>query len=222
MKPMRPMHWQDESIAPALPSDPSSVVTEPERPVGRSPRRPSGRNTPRRVLSKTGATAEGYLRRSTKQWRKPACPSTKASAHSRIESGAPYQPSCAPARPSPRIEACWRAGGTRSHPHAACNDQQHAPSASFTAAHQDLACLACLLRRAARPATTRQGTGMVRAAGLAGGSSRLRPAQERRRKGIAKAPQTRLADGHGPTSALDQRTSGGSLRQPGPQTRAPP
>src|SRR6218665_3584045 len=61
MKPMRPMHWQDESIAPALPSDPSSVVTEPERPVGGSPRRPSGRNTPRRVLSKTGATAEGDL-----------------------------------------------------------------------------------------------------------------------------------------------------------------
>jgi len=221
MKPMRPMHGQDESIAPALPS----VVTEPERPVGRSPRRPSGRNTPRRVLSKTGATAEGYLRRSTKQWRKPACPSTKASAHSGIESGAPYQPSCAPARPSPRIEACWRAGGTRSHPHAACNDQQHAPSASFTAAQQDLACPACLLRRAARPATTRQGTGMVRAAGLAGGSSRLRPAQERRRKGIAKAPQRHRKrawpTGMAP-SALDQRTSGGNLRQPGPQTRAPP
>src|SRR6218665_3161965 len=42
-------------------------------------------------------------RRSTKQWHAPACPSTKASAHSGIESGAPYQPGCTPARPSPRI-----------------------------------------------------------------------------------------------------------------------
>jgi len=187
MRPMRPMPWQDESIAPALPSDPSSVVTEPERPVGRSPRRPSGRNTPRRVLSKTGATAEGDLgdprssgthRRARQQKRLH----TQGSNRERRISQA------APLRDHRRVSR--RAGaqeGREVTPHAACNDQRHAPSASFTAAHQDLACPACLRRRAARPATTRQGTGMVRAAGLAGGRSRLRPAQERRRKGTANA-----------------------------------
>src|SRR6218665_3516205 len=41
-------------------------------------------------------------RRSTKQRHTPASPANKETAHSGIESGAPYQPGCTPARPSPR------------------------------------------------------------------------------------------------------------------------
>src|SRR6218665_3165464 len=137
MRPMRPMPWQDESIAPALPSDPSSVVTEPERPVGRSPRRPSGRNTPRRVLSKTGATAEGDLgdprsrgthRRARQQKRLHTQGSNR---ERRISQAAPLR---GHRRVSRRAGAQEGRGGT---PPAAGNDPRAAPPAALPAPPQD-------------------------------------------------------------------------------------